>query len=263
MFYLKEFFKCFQSNPFKIICLCISSVLLGLSVTYKGFIQLKIKERFSEEIVTPHFYALLSKKINLKKMKNKLGSLPGIKSISYLDEKKIKKKVNKEVGALKLNEALFKKKYTALKVVFDYDLSLEGQSLIKKYINRYVGEIDIVIGKTIGEKKYKERVLKEEVKIKKIYWGGIFSPLIIYWIISFVVFSKGIWKKSYLIESFQRKKNVHLKILLSGVLFLIGVIITFSVIKKGPGLVNFFFLVVLFITVSILANLKYRGRKWT
>ncbi|MEC8624625.1 MAG: hypothetical protein VXY34_07395 [Bdellovibrionota bacterium] len=262
MFYLKEFFKCFQSNPFKISCLCISSILLGLSVTHKDFIQIKIKERFSEEIVTPHFYALLSKKIDLKKMKNKLGSLPGIKEINYLDGKKIKKKVNKEVGALRLNNVLFKKNYTALKVLFDYDLPLEGQNLIKKYLSRYVGGIDIVIGKTIGEKKYKDRVAKEKIKITKIYWGAVFSPLLIYWIISFFVFSKGIWKKSYLIENFQRKRNVHLKILLSGTLFLITIIVTFSVIKKGSGPIGFLLLTILFLALSILANFQYREKKW-
>ena len=262
MFYLKEFFKCFQSNPFKVICLCISSIFLGLSITHKDFIQLKIKDRFSEEIVTPHFYALLSKKLNLKKMKDKLISLPGIKEISYLDRKKIKKKVNKEVSSLKLNKALFKKKYTALKVVFNYDLSLDGQALIKRYLNRYVGELDIVIGKTIGEKRYKERVAKEKVKIKKIYWGGIFSPLMIYWVISFFIFSKGIWKKSYLIESFQRRRNVHFKIMLSGISFLISIIMTFSLIKKGSGIIEIFFLVVLFLAFLILANFKYREQKW-
>ena len=56
-------------------------------------------------------------------------------------------------------------------------MSLEGQNLIKKYLNRYVGELDIVIGKTIGEKKYKDRVAKEKIKITKIYWGAVFSPL--------------------------------------------------------------------------------------
>ena len=263
MFYLKEFFKCFQSNPFKVTCLCISSVLLGFSLTQKEFIQLKIKERFSEEIVTPHFYALLSKKINLKKMKNKLGSLPGIKEIVYLDEKEIKKKVNQEVGALKLNEVLFKKRYIALKVIFDYDLSMDGQNLIKKYLNRYVGEVDIIIGKTIGEKKYKERVVKENAKIKKIYWGGIFSPLVIYLIISFFIFSKGIWKKSYLIENFQRKRNVHLKILLSGISFLSLIIMIFSMIKNNSGIIEFFFLIFLFLVLSIVANFQYRDQKWT
>ena len=262
MFYLKEFFKCFQSIPFKVVCLCISSILLGLSITHKDLIQLKIKERFSEEIVTPHFYALLSKKINLKKMKSKLGSLPGIKRINYLDRKKIKKKVNKEVGSLRLNDVLFKKDYTALKVIFDYDLSLEGQNLIKKYLSRYVGGVDIVIGKTIGEKKYKDRIAKEKIKITKIYWGAVFSPLLIYWIISFFIFSKGIWKKSYLIENFQRRKNVHLKIMLSGVSFLFSIIVTFSLIKKGSDSIGFLFLIILFLALSILANFQYREKKW-
>ena len=262
MFYLKEFFKCFKSIPFKVVCLCISSILLGLSITHKDLIQLKIKERFSEEIVTPHFYALLSKKINLKKMKSKLGSLPGIKRINYLDRKKIKKKVNKEVGSLRLNDVLFKKDYTALKVIFDYDLSLEGQNLIKKYLSRYVGGVDIVIGKTIGEKKYKDRIAKEKIKITKIYWGAVFSPLLIYWIISFFIFSKGIWKKSYLIENFQRRKNVHLKIMLSGVSFLFSIIVTFSLIKKGSDSIGFLFLIILFLALSILANFQYREKKW-
>ena len=139
---------------------------------------------------------------------------------------------------------------------------MEGQNLIKKYLSRYVGGIDIVIGKTIGEKKYKDRVTKEKIKITKIYWGAVFSPLLIYWIISFFIFSKGIWKKSYLIENFQRKRNVHLKILLSGTLFLITIIMTFSVIKKGSGLLGFLLLTILFLALSILANFQYREKKW-
>ena len=263
MFYLKEFFKCFHSSPFKIICLCISSALLGLSITQKDLIQVKIKERFSEEIITPHFYALFAKKINLEKMKSKLMSLPGIKKINYINGKKIQKKVNKEIGNLNLNKALFNKNYKAIKVFFDYDLSLKGQNLIKKYLNRYVGGLDVVIGKTIGEKSYKKRVAKESVKIKKIYWGGIFSPLIIYWVISFFIFSQSIWKKSYLIENFQRKRNVHIKILVSGVLFLLFLIMASSLIFKSSGMFWDLFIVILFLSFSFIANFKLKVKQWT
>jgi len=263
MFYLNEFFRCFQSNPLKILCLFISSILFGLSVTQKDFIQSKIKTRFTEEVITPHFFALFSKKININKMKKKLKSLPGIKGVDYINQKKIQKKVNKEIGSLKLNSILFKKKYTAIKILFENDLSLKGQNLIKKYLNRYIGEFNVVLGKTIGERKYKEKVDKEKGKISKIYWGGVFSPLLVYWILSFFIFSQSIWKKSYLIESFQRKKNVHLKVLISGVLFLLLVIMTLSHIGENSGLFWTMLLVGLFISLTFLANFKCKVKRWT
>ena len=69
-------------------------------------------------------------------------------------------------------------------------------------------------------------------------------------------------RRNYLIENFQRKRNVHLKILLSGTLFLITIILTFSVIKKGSGPLGFLLLTILFLALSILANFQYREKKW-
>ena len=72
MFYLKEFFKCLKYGPFRFISFVLFTILLVVFFVQKDLLEKKIREHFSEEIITPHFYALIPDKVESKKLIEKI-----------------------------------------------------------------------------------------------------------------------------------------------------------------------------------------------
>ena len=261
MFYLKEFFKCLKYGPARFSFFVLFSVLLVIFFVQKDFLEKKIRGYFSEEIMTPHFYALIPNKFESKKIIKKIKTLPGIQSASFIGERKINQKIEKGIKRLKLNGRIFEKKYTGVKIFFEKELSLKGQDLIKKYLSRFIGSEKVVLGKTIAEKNYKIKKQKSEEKVKRIFWFYNILPLFILWMISFRLLGQIIKKRSYLIENFQRKKNVYFKIVFTGKVF----IFLLSLLMMLPfGVSDYFFvfsLLLIFIFMSLVLSLE-KNRIW-
>jgi hypothetical protein len=256
MFYLNEFVKLLKYYPIRFIIFIFLTFIIALLFIQKGLVEKEIRKRFSEEIKTPHFFSLLPEKSKNKILERKLNDLPGIEKIQLVKVDQIDKKMKGLISELDLNKKIFGTKFIGLKIFFEKRLSIKGQNLIKKYLSRFVGRYNIVIGETISEKNYVKKKEESDRRVGRIFWIFNIFPITILWIVSFRFLSKNIKKRSYLIENYQRKKNVHLKTLLAGMLSLflvsIFVLMNFGAVNYANSILVFLF----FILSSFLLNLE-------
>ena len=199
---------------------------------------------------------MLPIKSNVKVLVRKLNDLPGIKKVQLVKVNQIDKKMGDLISELDLNKKIFGTKYIGLKIFFEKRLSIKGRDLIKKYLSRFVGHYNVVIGKTISEKNYKEKKEESDKRVNRIFWLFNICPITILWIVSFWFLSKNVKKRSYLIENYQRKKNVHLKTLLVGI---ISLFLGSFVVLMSFGVVNYtnsILILLFFISSSFLLNLE-------
>lgn len=219
MFYLNHFFKSLKN--FKISGFLF--ILLTITLTTALHNRDQVKHLFSlanKTISKPYFNALISSNVDLSIVARKLRKLPGVEAV------RIKKAidVSNELGSLKgeleddLLESLSSINYSSLTVELGNSLQARSQSLIREYLGRLVGKNSV----TISDIKKPEAI---KIKSNDPYlllnnWGDfyIIGLLSVLWIASCFSFAKYLKNYSYLIEKFQRKKNVGMKIFMVGLL---------------------------------------------
>ncbi len=208
------------------------------------------------------FYALLDNKENQARIARKLRILPGVKQVELLSEKSVStmtEEIIKNIN-IDLNSELERLNFSGLKIIFTKDISSRSIDLIRDYLTRLVGGQQLTMG---GVKK----PIKNQIKISKMLssiklWGGSFFILIIFliWGVSFFQFQSVLLKRSYLIERFQRRTYVDLKVLSSG-------LAAMSILASGfffgvfgtPSIVNVLTLAAILCFPFII---KFRSFRW-
>lgn len=221
MFYLNHFVKAILN--FKISGILFVLFTIGLiTATHQ---RKSIKKVFSlngKTTTRPYFNALISNDSNLSSIARKMRKLPGVKNV------RVKKalEVTKELKGLQSDldsdvlKSLSAINYSSVTIELSTAIQSRSQNLIKEYLSRLVGDSSITIS---GIKKPKTRTLKKnspEVILHK--WGDkyIVAILTILWLASCLSFANYLKNYSFLIEKFQRKSKVDLKIFTSGIIFL-------------------------------------------
>lgn len=213
MFYLNHFFKSLTNFKLSGILFVLLTVMLTTAVHNRTYVK-KIFSLANKTITRPYFNALVTNNVNLSTVARKLKNLPGVEAV------RIKKvdDVKDELGTLKgeldteVLNSLVNINYTSLTVELGRSLQLRSQSLIREYLTRLVGKDSITISDI---KKPKAIKMKKNDPYQFVNnWGDfyIIGLLSILWLASCFSFSKYLKNYSYLIEKFQRKKNVGLKI---------------------------------------------------
>ena len=250
MFYLISYLKTVFSEPLKGIAFSSITLLLFLGIFSKDRINENIAAKVKMKGQESFFYALIEKKENQARIARKLRALPGVKYVETLTSHAINNKANQLVNAvgLGMNSELTNLDYTGLKVVFKSAISSRSIELIRDYLNRLVGEKKLTLG-AVKEPR------KNQAKISGLLglanaWGSliILVSLFIVWLLSFFQFERVIAKRAYLIENFQRREKVGIKILFVGLLLLF----TLSVILKITIINAEFSLSSIFLTVAIV-----------
>jgi hypothetical protein len=228
MFYLNHFIKAILNFKVSGVLFVIFTISL-ITATHN---RKEIKKVFSlngKTTTRPYFNALISNNSNLAGLARKMRKLPGVMNV------RVKKalEVSKELKVLQADldsdvlKSLSAINYSSVTIELSTAIQARSQSLIKEYLTRLVGDRSITISNI---KKPKVRKLKKnspEVILHK--WGDkyIIALLTILWLASCLSFANYLKNYSFLIEKFQRKKKVDLKIFVSGILFLF--FITFAV----------------------------------
>ncbi|RLA62872.1 MAG: hypothetical protein DRQ88_04900 [Epsilonproteobacteria bacterium] len=229
MFYLNNFFKVIKDNLLSGILLSTISLIL---VIYMGNIDLfknKVIGLYPEYLKGPYFYGLLSASENHSRIRRKMLELPGVNNVKIIEKNEVKNRALEILDNFNMGqEDEFNFEYLGMEVSLDREVNIRGQELIRGYLIRLAGEENITLGKIYPPSISKK--LKENLDLFNRY-GGIAMAgfLFVVWLFSFFALRKKIKKVAFLIEQYQRKRSVEIKIVLSGVAFfyLIGCVMSY------------------------------------
>lgn len=217
-----QFWKGIEKNLASGFAFMILSVLLVTGLGQKDFLEKRVFNQLPSEVSGPYFYALISGKENHLRLSRKLGELPGVSLVSVLDKSEINAKVGEILDSLGLEagSGMFDFDYAGLKVIFKEGISTRSRELIRDYLVRLAGKDKVTLGVT----KDNDTLVKKHTEALTTFkrWGAVLTISLIFtlWLFSAIFFGKKLKEMCYLVESFQRKEKVGLKVYLTGVVII-------------------------------------------
>ncbi len=261
MFYLKEAFKLFKKNPFLSVSMSVLTFALFFGVANFGDLQKVISKKLPHIENEHYFNTLISEKVSIFSVKRKIEGLPGVKEVKLLDKNSTKKRVKKISSSLKLSkkEASSLNTMVSLKIALTSEVSQSSINLIREYLTRLAGKDNILIG-AVKKKISNEKIFKKLiVQIKKWPLQVAIAVTFLFWSTSFFLLRKEIMRVAYIIESFQRKKNVAFKIAAAQVGLIATGSFLISIIFYVP---NWYAVLCFFIFISIFPLTLAGKRDW-
>lgn len=207
-----------------------------------------------------YFYALIASTESYNNVARQMAVLPGVHKVEVLSENQIKDEVKGILGSLQVNltQSTLDLNYAGLKVIYAKDLKPRAQELVRDYLTHLVGEGNI----TLGAIKINDQSLDKRNQfmgaIKSWGYSLYLFIIFIFWIISLLSVRAKIAEASYLLESYQRKRKVGVKMASFG-LSLIFVISAASTFALGmPQFLNLAVALMIFIIGILIHNKKYQ-----
>lgn len=209
------------------------SFALFVALIFQTQIANKMKSFVSGESKNAYFHALVEGRENHSRIARNLMNLPGVEDVQILSEDLIKDQVKDIIGSISVDipESLFQLNYAGLKIVFAQGLKENSQNLIRDYLNRLVGNSQITMSAVQAEEETRQKGFWHFMIEHYGFWI-LWSLLIFTWLSIVFFFVEGLRRQSYLIEQFQRRRNVGAKIFMAGQtvfsLIYIGVCLIFN-----------------------------------
>ena len=216
MFYLNLFIQNIKRHPFWGSAFLVTTLVLTLSAMNFNSIENYIFKSSHGLESGSHFHALISGDQNYQRISRKILELPGVQKVSHSSKAEIQSQVRqvlKNVNfEMKVNEMDLD--YVGLKITLDRGLQTRSQNLIRDYLVRLVGAEKVTLGAM--KKVSKAEVIKNQIFNQFREWGVtiVSSSFIIIWALISFGFSVQVKKSAYLIEQFQRRTKVGLKVML-------------------------------------------------
>jgi hypothetical protein len=260
MFYLTQFFKILFKSPLRGFFLVLFSIVMVFSIGQKAFLEEQFLKMIPENKAGSYFYALIASSESYQNVARQMSVLPGVHKVEVLSETQIKDEVKNILGSMQINlpASTLDLNYAGLKVIYAKDLKPRAQDLIRDYLTHLVGEGNI----TLGAIKVNDQSLDKRNQFIGVIkaWGYSLYLFIIFlfWVISLLSVRVKIAEASYLLENYQRKKKVGVKMASFGltVIFLLSVSTTF--VLGMPQILNLFAALVLFIAGILIHSKKYQ-----
>lgn len=263
MFYLKHFFKILAKSPIRSFFLFLFSVLLVFSLGQKQLIESQFLKLIPDSKAGASFYALISASESYESIATKVGMLPGVFKVEVLNEKQIQEEISNIFGSLQLemNPQELDLNYAGIKVIFNKDLKPRSQDLIRDYLVRLGSEGSITLGSVKAVDSVQDKRAEFFNVLKK--WGYSLYVLIvaIFWFISLVLVKTKIFETSYILQQYQRKNRIALKLAMNGLglIFVFSLGITFA--AGMPQLINILFAFAAFVVAVVLhaTDVRWNG----
>ena len=220
MFYLINFYKILFKTPFK--SLFFIALSMGLVVGFSQSEKLEGLVSKPQAEQNPYFYALISKRQNHRSLLRKLRDLPGIKKIVKVSQNTVRQEALRILNQSQIDldeemeASLGQFPYEGMKVIFSSNLQEKSQNLIRDYLVRLTGKVNVTLG---AVKKYDLNPPDDRSFAPFLQKWGVGATLIFFSLISFfmgISLTRPIREQSYLIQNFQRRKLVAFKINLLG-----------------------------------------------
>jgi len=254
MFYLKNFIQSLLSRPLLGGGLIITSIVMSILLMQGQNIQERLSAYYRPGLERPYFNAVINteKLNNISGILRKLTKLPGVFKVEIVQEQEISKKVSSFITKNEINvpAKMYAAKYTGLKVILEHDARQRSISLIIEYLKRLVGHDSVGVSdiKNVGIQK---EFSKAYNFIKDWFYPLLIGVSVSFWFLAILFFRSHLCKSSYLVELYQRRKNVAFKTFFSGLLCCFLLSLLTSSFYSLPGPFEIFSLVVLFIIGTI------------
>ncbi len=222
MFYLKEAFKLRASSYLVVALWAMSAVVMIGSLGHSKKIEQFFSAKGDKVNSLPFFYALIDSDRPFERAMRKLRELPGVSVVSSVASTELEKSLKStiEQAGLDMKTLLGGPSVTGLKVVFDSGLAEGGQKLVRDYLVRLVGDDYITLGAVSvpDAENFKSQGVVTKITTYSPWILFSVATLVWFWAFTFLL---GHWReRAYLIERFQRRKNVLIKMISSSSLAL-------------------------------------------
>lgn len=215
MFYLKQFYSLLWKAGLK----GIAFLLLTIVLLVMNFTPTEIRENFlgQTETITNQtsFYALTDANLTQEFLAAKLYKLASVKKVSFLSQKELQTRIKTVANKMQVNDIEFASNLMGFRVMLAEKTKEDKVTLIKQYIQRQDPTASFTFSTMVEPEEAPGYLAKYSALIA-------LAGLALSWILLAMLILKPIQKKSYLLEKFQRKNWVALKIVGSGMfIFLI------------------------------------------
>lgn len=219
MFYIKHFLQIIKNVKVNGLLFIFFTALLITSFHHRPKLK-KMLSMSSKVISRPYFNALITDKINLSSISRKMKNLPGVEKVTIkktMDVGRELKILSSELGD-DFVKGLADLNYASLTIELTNGLQKRSQSLIREYLTRLVGKTSVAISDI--KKPQKLALKKNDPYLVINNWGDwyILGIIFSFWFVSCLSLIRYLKNYSYLIEKFQRKKQVATKTYMLGFL---------------------------------------------
>ncbi|MBF0359593.1 MAG: hypothetical protein HQK49_01185 [Oligoflexia bacterium] len=260
MFYINCFFKTIRHSPICGSIFILMSSLLFLAGYQGEYLQKKFWQYYGEDLFYPYFYVLFQGEKNLQLAQTQLSKLPGIIKIYIQDKNVLSETVKKSFSEVNLPLAISSEldsNFYGMKIILEPDISVDSTNLIKKYIDHLFKNGNI--SSTAIKIRYKSNNQYDRsivLLLKK--WGGVILLifLIILWPLSYYIFMLPNKKIFYLMELYQRRSHIGIKVIIPIMIIINLIIACSSLFINTPSYFGLLSLIVL--TILIILTVEYK-----
>ncbi len=260
MFYLVQFFKIVTKSPIRGFFLFLFSIILVFSIGQKKYLEEQFTKMIPENKAGDYFYALIASGESYENVARQMAVLPGVFKVEVLSEEQIKEEVKGILGGLQgdLTDTTLDLNYAGLKIVYARELKDRPKELVRDYLSHLVGEGNITLGSIKSSDQVGDKRTQFIAVIKSWGYSLYLFIIFIFWTISLLAVRMKIAEASYLLEHYQRKQKIGLKIAINGLtlIFLLSVAVTFSL--GMPQLINLLIALMIFILGTAIHAKKYQ-----
>lgn len=239
-------------------------VLSSLSAITVSMYHDKIESWVGQKIEAPKsfFHAIVAGEENHQRLARKLRELPGVESVNVIDDNSLKAQWGQMIADwglddLKNFEGLRELNYSGLKIVFRDALSERSEKLVMEYVQRLAGKDNVTMSTIKRPEPELFMVSKKGIFEKPLYW--FYGILGLVWFLSLFNFNDHLQRESYLVETYQRTKNVQLAVAMIVILGCFFIPTISLIAFKSPSLVGALAIIPLVVLTFIVMGLK----KWS
>lgn len=230
------------------------------SIGQKSFLEEQFLKMIPENKAGSYFYALIASTESYQNVARQMAVLPGVHKVEILSETQIKNEVKTILGSLQVNlaQSTLDLNYAGLKIIYAKDLKPRAEELIRDYLTHLVGEGNITLGAIKANDQSLDKRNQFIGAIKSWGYSLYLFIVFLFWMISLLSVRVKIAEASYLLESYQRKRKVGVKMASFGLslIFVLSVGTTF--ILGMPQVLNLSVALMIFIIGILLHSKKYQ-----
>lgn len=262
MFYLKTIFSFFIKKKVLGLNFLVFSFLFCFSFVGEDFIQSTISKKVNFNAQFTYFNALIPSRVNLQRVKDKMQTLPGVKKVEVYGEKKLKNNIKSLLTNLEVDlpKAVRSLNFTGLRIIYQNGLEVRTQELVRDFLKKFVRDNSLSIS---GIKTHK--TIKGSHFALKEFLGRHLSLVLmvffsILWFTSLNLIKREFLNECFLLENFQRRRNIALKSMFS----FMGLVMCLNILLVSLlGTINILFTLSVLILAVLQIYFWFRKAAWT
>ncbi len=252
MFYLNIFLQTlFRKKVQAVIYLSICFSIVFISI-YKTAIIDIMKKNLSHLQSEVSFQVAVDNSFRNKDKINTSQELPGVSSVKKLNNSEVVNKLGKVSNEYDINLGAISNEISIYKISLEPAISLRNQKLVRTYFEKLFQNSDSIISPLDFPSAALSQQTNNFISAIENIFKVILFVLFLSFFISHYLLSMRIYKQAYIIENFQRKKQVGLKATACGSVIFLSLIAGSFLINLSKGYVFLTFLIIFFITLYII-----------